>query len=409
MKASHLALKSVALCMFLTLLGAIAKRSEAGEPYSNNVIRIGILNDQAGPYSGISGRGSIVAAEMATEEFDRSIDGVSVEIISADHQNRPDIAVGIVRKWFDVDNVDAIADISSSGVGFAVVALAKERKKVVLNASASSDFTGKACTDLSTQWVYNTYSNGYTLARTLTEQGQNTWFLVTVDYVFGQSFSADVRKGVKDAGGTVLGEVRHPLNTSDFSSYLLQAQSSGAKVIALLSAGGDMLNATKQANEFQIGKSQTVVSPIVYLSDVHSMGLQTAEGLEFITAFYWNRDEAARTWSKKFFERAGRMPTMAHAGMYSAVRHYLRAVSLVKSDDPYAVLAKMRELPITDAFAQKGTLRADGQMVHDMYLVRVKKPSEQKIPWDYYDILSTIPGDEAFRPLEQSECPIRAN
>jgi len=226
---------------------------------------------------------------------------------------------------------------------------------------------------------------------------------------FGHSFSTDVRKGVKDAGRTVLGEVRHPLNTSDFSSFLLQGQSSGANVIALLSAGGDMLNATKQANEFQIGKSQTLVSPIVYLSDVHGMGLKPAEGLQFITGFYWNRDDSSRAWSKKFFDRIGRMPTMAHAGIYSAVRHYLQAVSLAKSDDSSAVLAKMRELPVVDAFTQHGILRSDGQMIHDMYLVRVKKPSEVKIPLDYYDILSTIPGKEAFRPLEESEFSIRGN
>jgi branched-chain amino acid transport system substrate-binding protein len=236
---------SLALFMLLMLSCLIARQSGAAEEtYSNGVIRIGVLNDQSGPYSGISGRGSVVAAELASEEFGRLVNGVPIEILTADHQNKPDIGAAIARKWFDVDNVDAIADISSSGVGFAVVALAKERKKMVLNASASSDFTGKACTDLSMQWVYNTYSNGYTLARTLTEQGLNTWFLVTVDYVFGQSFSADVRRGVKDAGGVVLGEVRHPLNTSDFSSYLLQAQSSGAKVVALLNAGADMLNAT---------------------------------------------------------------------------------------------------------------------------------------------------------------------
>ena len=409
MRVSHFVSKPIALLVILTFSWNI-ERSQAGEEkYSNSVVRIGTLNDQSGPYSEIAGRGSVVAAELAAEEFGRSVNGVPIEVIAADHQNKPDIGAAIARKWFDVDNVDAIADISSSGVGFAVVALAKERRKVILNASASSDFTGKFCTDVSTQWVYNTYSNGYTLARTLTEKGLNTWFLVTVDYVFGHSFSTDVRKGVKDAGGTVLGEVRHPLNTSDFSSFLLQAQSSGAKVIALLSAGGDMLNATKQANEFQIGNSQTLVSPIVYLSDVHSMGLKAAEGLQFITGFYWNRDDSSRAWSKKFFDRVGRMPTMAHAGIYSAVRHYLQAVSLAKSDDSSAVLAKMRELPVVDAFTQHGILRSDGQMIHDMYLVRVKKPSEVKIPWDYYDILSTIPGKEAFRPLEESECSIRGN
>jgi branched-chain amino acid transport system substrate-binding protein len=392
--------------------GLLAVSSAAfGQGTFDGHVKVGVLNDQSSLYADATGQGSVVAAQLALEDFMKANPNsrLKVEIIFADHQNKPDIGAAIARKWFDVDNVDAIADISSSGVGFAVVALAKERSKVILNASASSDFTGKFCTDVSTQWVYNTYSNGYTLARTLTEKGLNTWFLVTVDYVFGHSFSTDVRKGVKDAGGTVLGEVRHPLNTSDFSSFLLQAQSSGAKVIALLSAGGDMLNATKQANEFQIGNSQTLVSPIFYLSDVHSMGLKAAEGLQFITGFYWNRDDSSRAWSKKIFDRVGRMPTMAHAGIYSAVRHYLQAVSLAKSDDSSVVLAKMRELPVVDAFTQHGILRSDGQMIHDMYLVRVKKPSEVKRPWDYYDILSTIPGKEAFRPLEESECSIRGN
>lgn len=377
--------------------------------YSNGTIRIGVLNDQSGPYSDLSGKGSVVAAELAAEEFGRSINGVPIQILSADHQNKPDIGAAIARRWFDVDGVDAIADITSSGVGFAVVTLAKDRGKVILNASASSDFTGKACTPVSTQWVYNSYSNGYSLARTLTKQGLDSWFLVTVDYAFGHSFSADIRRAVKDAGGTVVGEVKHPLNTPDFSSFLLQAQSSGAKVIALLSAGGDLLTATKQANEFQIGKSQTLVSPIVYLTDVHSMGLQTAQGLQFVTGFYWNRDEASRAWSKKFFDRVGRMPTMAQAGTYSAVRHYLQAALAVRSDDSASVLSKMRETPVSDAFSQNGTLRPDGQMVHDMYLVRVKRPADAKVPWDYYDIVSTIPGNDAFRPLEESECLTKAN
>lgn len=372
---------------------------------SDNVIRIGILNDRSGAYADLGGEGSVVAAKMAAEEFGNSIDGVPIEILSADHQNKPDIGLGIVRRWFDTEKVDAVADISNSGVGFAVTALAKERNKIILNASASSDFTGKACTRTSFQWVYTSYTNGHGLARALTAQKLDSWFLITVDYSFGHAFAADMRRAVTNGGGKVVGEVRHPLNTADFSSVLLQAQASGAKVIALANAGADMTNSVKQAAEFGITRNQTLVAPTVFLTDVDAMGLASAQNLQFMTAFYWDRDAESRAWANKFFEKVGRMPTMTQAGIYSAVRHYLRSVQAAKSDDGLAVAGKIRELPVADAFAH-GTVRADGQFVHDMYLARVKKPAASSRRWDYYDIVATIPADQAFRPLNEGGCEL---
>ncbi|WP_375781227.1 ABC transporter substrate-binding protein [Bradyrhizobium sp. ma5] len=372
---------------------------------SDNVIRIGVLNDRSGAYADLGGEGSVIAAKMAAEEFGNSIGGVPIEIVSADHQNKPDIGLGIVRRWFDTEKVDAVADISNSGVGFAVTALAKERNKIVLNASASSDFTGKACTRTSFQWVYTSYTNGYGLARALTAQKLDSWFLITVDYSFGHAFAADMRRAVESGGGKVIGEVRHPLNTADFSSVLLQAQASGAKVIALANAGADMTNSVKQAAEFGITRGQALVAPTVFLTDVDAMGLAAAQNLQFVTAYYWDRDAESRAWANRFFEKVGRMPTMTQAGVYSAVRHYLRAVQAANSDDGLAVAAKIRELPVTDAFA-RGMVRTDGQFVHDMYLARVKTPAASSRRWDYYDIVATIPAEQAFRPLGEGGCEL---
>nr|WP_245313061.1 ABC transporter substrate-binding protein [Bradyrhizobium macuxiense] len=357
------------------------------------------------PIADLGGEGSVVAAKIAADEFGNNIGGVPVEIVSADHQNKPDIGLAIVRRWFDTEKVDAVADISNSGVGFAVTALAKERNKIVLNASASSDFTGKACTRTSFQWVYTSYTNGYDLARALTAQKLDSWFLITVDYSFGHAFAADMRRAVESGGGKVIGEVRHPLSTADFSSVLLQAQASGAKVIALANAGADMTNSVKQAAEFGITKGRTLVAPTVFLTDVDAMGLASAQNLQFMTAFYWDRDAESRAWANKFYEKVGRMPTMTQAGIYSAVRHYLRAVQAANSDDGLAVAAKIRELPVADAFAH-GTVRADGQFVHDMYLARVKTPAASKRRWDYYDIVATIPAEQAFRSLNESGCEL---
>lgn len=387
----------------MALLAACASSPASADAARS--LKIGVLNDASGPYSDNAGEGSVTAAKMAAEDFMRLHPDFKVEIVSADHQNKPDIGLGIVRRWFDTEKVDAVADISNSGVGFAVTALAKERNKIVLNASASSDFTGKACTRTSFQWVYTSYTNGYGLARALTAQKLDSWFLITVDYSFGHAFAADMRRAVESGGGKVIGEVRHPLNTADFSSVLLQAQASGAKVIALANAGADMTNSVKQAAEFGITRGQALVAPTVFLTDVDAMGLAAAQNLQFVTAYYWDRDAESRAWANKFFEKVGRMPTMTQAGVYSAVRHYLRAVQAANSDDGLAVAAKIRELPVADAFA-RGTVRTDGQFVHDMYLARVKTPAASSRRWDYYDIVATIPAEQAFRPLGEGGCEL---
>ncbi|MET4255275.1 branched-chain amino acid transport system substrate-binding protein [Bradyrhizobium sp. S3.12.5] len=372
---------------------------------SDDTVKIGILNDQSGPYADLSGQGSVAAAQMAIDEFGGTVLGKKIELLSADHQNKADIGLAKAREWFDRAGVDVVADFSNSSVGFAVQSLARDRDKVTLIAAASSDFTSKSCSATSAQWVYTSYSNGYGLAKALVKSGYSSWFLVTVDYAFGQAFAADIRKAVSEGKGQVLGEVRHPLNTSDMSSYLLQAQSSKAKVVALASAGADMATGIKQAAEFGIA-DQSLVAPIVFITDVHSLGLAAAKGLKFVTAFYWDRNEETRAWSKKFFAKRNAMPTMTQAGVYSAVRHYLRAVEAAQTDEGQAVMTKMKELPVDDIFSRNGKVREDGLMLHDMYLVEVKQPSESKAPWDYYKILATIPADQAFPSLEQSECPL---
>lgn len=389
------------IVMVLTTSGAVAQKTSV----SDGVIRIGIINDRSGPYADLTGEGSVVAARMAAQEMRGTVLGAPIEIVSADHQNKPDIGGVIARKWFDTDKVDAIADISSSAVGLAVVSLANEREKIVLNASGSSVFTGKACSKTTFQIAYNSFTNAYGLADTVTKTGLDSWFLITVDYAFGHSLAADIRSAVQANGGKVLGEVRHPVNTSDFSSFLLQAQSSGAKVVALANGGSDFSNALKQAAEFRLTASQVVVAPTVFLTDVKALGLATAQGLQFVTAFYWDRDEASRSWSEQFVKKHGSMPTMSQASIYWGVLHYLRAIEAAGTDGGRLVAEKMRERPVDVPFAQ-GPVRTDGQFVHDMYLVRVKKPAESKSAWDLYEVTKTVPGQHAFLPLERSECPL---
>jgi branched-chain amino acid transport system substrate-binding protein len=382
-----------------------ASYASAEPKISGDVVKIGILNDQSGLYADLAGPGSVEAARMAIEEFGGKVLGKKIELVFADHQNKADIGLAKAREWFDRDGVDVVADFSNSSVGFAVQSLAQERDKVALIAAASSDFTGKACTATSAQWVYTSYSNGYGLAKNLMEAGYDSWFLVTVDYAFGHAFANDIRKAVTERGGKVLGEVRHPLGTSDMSSYLLQAQASKAKVIAFASAGADMATSIKQAAEYGI-TSQALVAPSVFITDIHAMGLSNAKGLKFMAAFYWDRTDETRAWSKRFFDRRKAMPTMTQAGVYSAVRHYIRAVEAAQTDEGKAVMSKMKELPVDDMFSRNGKVREDGLMLHDMYLIEVKSPAESKGPWDYYKVLATIPADKVFPSLEESVCPL---
>jgi branched-chain amino acid transport system substrate-binding protein len=377
---------------------------------SDNVVKIGVLNDQSGLYADLGGPGSVTAARMAVEDAGGSVLGKPVEIVFADHQNKADVGVAVARRWFEDENVDMAIGFDNSAVALAVEQLAASHNRIAIaGAVGSTAFTGKNCTANEASWIYDSYALTTSLAKSIVAEGRDTWFFITVDYAFGHSMEADAAAAVKAAGGEVLGSVRHPLNTSDFSSYLLQAQASGAKVVAFANGGGDMINAVKQANEFGLTKNQSIVTLLMFISDVHSMQLPSAQGLKFVSAFYWDRDNESRAWSKRFFDRQGRMPTMAQASIYSAVRHYISAIAAAGTDEAKAVMAKMRELPVNDFYVKGGHLREDGRLVHDMYFAQVKRPSESKRPWDYYKILGVIPGDQAFRPLAEGGCPLVAH
>ena len=374
---------------------------------SDNVVKIGVMNDQSGLYADLGGPGSVVAARMAAEDAGGSVLGKPIEIVAADHQNKADIGVAVARRWFESEAVDMAIGFDNSSVALAVEQLAAEHNRIAIaGAVGSTAFTGKNCTANEASWVYDSYALTTSLAKSIVAEGRDTWFFITVDYAFGHSMEADATAAVLAAGGKVLGSVRHPLNTSDFSSYLLQAQASGAKVVALANGGGDMVNTIKQANEFGLSKKQSLVSMLVFISDVHSMQLQAAQGLKFVTAFYWDRDDDTRAWSKRFFDKQGRMPTMAQASVYSAVRHYVASIKAAGTDEAKAVMAKMRELPVNDFYVKNGHVREDGRLVHDMLFVQVKTPAESKGPWDYYKILGIVPGDQAFRPMAEGGCPL---
>ena len=387
------------------LLWALPARAQI----SDNVVKIGVLNDQSGLYADLGGPGSVTAARMAVEDAGGSVLGKPIEIVFADHQNKADVGVAVARRWFEDENVDMAIGFDNSAVALAVEQLAASHNKIAIaGAVGSNAFTGKNCTANEASWIYDSYALTTSLAKSIVAEGRDTWFFITVDYAFGHSMEADATAAVRAAGGKVLGSVRHPLNTSDFSSYLLQAQASGAKVVAFANGGGDMVNAVKQANEFGLTKKQSIVTLLVFISDVHSMSLQSAQGLKFVTGFYWDRDDESRAWSKRFFDRHGRMPTMAQASVYSAIHHYIAAVAAAGTDEAKAVMAKMRALPVHDFYVKGGHLREDGRLVHDMYFAQVKTPSESSGPWDYYKLLGVISGDQAFRPLAEADCPLVA-
>ncbi len=392
----------------LAAIVIVAATPPAAAQISDDVVKIGVLNDQSGLYADLGGPGSVVAARMAVEDAGGAILGKPIEVVVADHQNKADVGAAIARQWFDTDHVDMVIDFSNSSVALAVEQLAKERNRIAIaGAVGTTDFTGKACSPTGASWLYDSYALTTSVARAALAKGLDSWFFITVDYAFGHSLEADTTRAVLAGGGKVLGSVRHPLNTADFSSYLLQAKASGAKVVALANGGGDMITATKQANEFGlIEGGQTLVSLLVFITDVHSLGLKAAQGLTFATGFYWDRDAASRAWSKRFFARHQKMPTMAQASIYSAVRHYLRAIAAAGTDAATAVMAKMRELPVEDFYVHDGRLRLDGRLVHDMYLAQVKKPADSAGPWDYYKLLATIPGEQAFRSLADGGCPL---
>ena len=389
----------LSLCLALALVAGGARAAPKG--ISDGVVKIGVLTDMSGYYSDLAGPGSILAAKMAAEDFGGKVLGKPIEIISADHQNKADVASNIARKWFDEEKVDAIADLVSSSTALAVMPVATEKKRVtLLSGPGTTAITGDKCAPYNFHWTYNNWALANGTGREVVKQGGDTWFFVTADYVFGKSLEEDTAKVVKAAGGKVLGSARHPSpGTTDFSSYLLQAQSSGAKIVGLANAGADTVNCIKQAEEFGLTPKQSLAGLLVFISDVHSLGLKAAKGMYLTTAFYWDRDDASRKWSQRFFERHKKMPTMVHAGVYSAVMHYLQAVKAAGSDDAEAVAKKMKDAPVSDFFG-KGKVGPDGLFRHDMYLARVKPPEQSKKPWDYYEIVKTIPASQAFPTVE---------
>ena len=391
----------------LALAASIVLSSTAG--FAQTPVKIGILNDQSGVYADFGGKWSLDAAKMAVEDFGGKVLDRPIEIVTADHQNKPDIATAIARKWYDTEGVDAIMELTTSSVALAVQDLSKEKKKInIVTGAATTALTGKSCSPYGFHWAYDTHALAVGTGGALVENGGDTWFFLTADYAFGYALEADTAKYVKSKGGKVVGSVRHPLNSSDFSSFILQAQSSGAKVIGLANAGQDTANSIKQAAEFGVtqGGKQRLAALLLTFSEVHGLGLKSAQGIVLTEAWYWDQNDETRAFAKRFMARMGRMPNMIHAGTYSAVLSYLKAVKAAGASETEAVAKKLHELPVSDVFTKSGKVLANGSMVHDMYLFQVKTPDESKAQWDYYKQLSTIPGSSAFESVEESGCKI---
>jgi branched-chain amino acid transport system substrate-binding protein len=395
----RLVLAAAWLAAFLACAGA----QTAGAPF-----KIGLILDMAGPYADITGIGSVTAGRMAVEDFGGKVLGRPVEVVFADHQNKADIAAATAREWFDNQGVEAILDVAASATALAANEVAKARNKVIVfNGPAALRLTNEACGPYSVHYAYDTYSLSRGTGLATVKKGDDTWFFITADYAFGHDLEKDTAAVVQANGGRILGSARHPLNTADFSSYLLQAQTSKAKVVGLANAGADTINAIKQAAEFGLGRSgQKLAGLLVFITDVDSLGLDIAQGMLLTEAFYWDANDETRAWSRRFQERMKRMPTMAQAGVYSSTMHYLKAVAAAGTSDSAAVMKAMKAAPIDDFFAHNGRIRDDGRMVHDMYLFEVKKPGESKQRWDYYRPAGTIPADQAFLPLAESKCPL---
>src|SRR5262245_32578224 len=396
-------------CVLVLVLVLLAAAPAAPADISDGVIKIGVLNDQSSLYADLAGQGSVVAARMAVEDFKAAEKGLKVEIVSADHQNKADVGSQIARQWYDAEKVDMILDVPNSGVALAVNQITRDKKKTfIVSSAATSDLTGKACSPNTIHWTYDTWALANGTGTAIVKTGGDSWFFITADYAFGHALERDTEAVVVKSGGKVLGKVRHPLNNQDFSSFLLQAQASKAKIIGLANAGGDTTNAIKQGAEFGIVKGgQNFAGLLVFLTDVHALGLEKAQGLIFTETFYWDMNDQTRAFAKRFAERnRGIHPTMIHAGVYAGTLHYLKAVEALKSDDGTEVIAKMKATPTDDPLFGKGTIRVDGRKIHPAYLFEVKKPSESKGPWDYYKLRATIPADQAFRPLDQGGCEL---
>lgn len=389
------------------ILASLAGLLMAGTAYATDV-KIGVMNDRSGIYSDIGGEGSVVAARMAVEDFKAADKGINVEIVSADHQNKPDVGSNVARQWYDTEGVDVIADVPTSSVALAVNDITREKNKIFLNSgAATSDLTGSKCSPNTVHWTYDTWQLAHGTGGAMVENGGKTWFFLTADYAFGHALERDTAAVVKAAGGEVIGSVKTPFPGTDFSSFLLQAQASGAQVIGLANAGGDTVNSMKQASEFGITQGgQSIAGLLVFVNDIHALGLAVAQGLVLTETFYWDLNDQTREWSARFEATTGRKPSMIQAGVYGAVLHYLKAVEAVGDKDSAKVMAKMKEMPTDDPLFGKGVVRADGRKTHDAYLFRVKKPADSKGEWDLYETVATIPADKAFRPLADGGCPL---
>ena len=387
---------------------AIIATPALAQSVSDGKVKIGILNDQSGVYADFGGLGSVEAAKMAVEDFGGKVLDAPIEVVSADHQNKADIASNIARQWYDTEQVDSIMELTTSSVALAVQALSQEKKKIdLVTGAATTDLTGKACSPYGFHWAYDTHALAVGTGGALVEAGGDSWFFLTADYAFGYSLEDNTAGIVKEKGGTVVGAVKHPLATTDFSSFLLQAQSSGAKVVGLANAGLDTQNAIKQAAEFGItAGGQKLAALLFTLAEVHGLGLETAQGLTLTESFYWDRNDASREWSNRYKERTDKMPNMIQAATYSGVLHYLNAIKAAGTDETEAVAAKMKETPVKDMFAENGKVLANGRMVSDVYLMEVKAPADSKGEWDYYTVKATIPGDQAYLAADKSGCPL---
>ena len=396
------------IAVIFSIAAVLTLGATASAEMSGDVVKIGVLSDMSGLYSDIGGPGSVESARMAIADFGGSVDGKKIKLISADHQNKPDVGSAIATRWFGSDGVDAIVDVPNSSVALAVQEVARSRNKVFLiSGAAASDLTGKACSPTSVHWTYDTLALANGTGAALVKAGGDIWFFITADYAFGHNLERDTSRVVEEYGGIVLGSVLAPLGTADFSSYLLRAQNSKAKVIGLANAGGDTINSIKQAGEIGILEGgQKLAGLLVFISDIHGLGLQAAQGLQLTSAFYWDQDDATRAWSKRFMDEMKREPTMVQAGVYGAIMHYLAAIKATGSDDGPTVVNEMKATPVNDFMTKNGKIREDGTIVRDMYLFEVKKPSESKGPWDYYKQLAVIPGEEAFRLSGPNQCPL---
>lgn len=407
MKAKKLVIAVVAVCTVVAMALAAGDVTAQGKA-SDNVVRIGVLTDMSGQFSHEAGQGAVTAVKMAVEDFGGKVLGSPIEVIYADHLNKTDIATTKAREWFDTGKVDLVANLINSACAIAVSNVAHEKNRIAItNGSGSSRLTNDQCTPNSIHYAYDTYSLAKGTASAMLEKGMDTWYFLTADYAFGHALEADAAAMVTKAGGKVLGKVRYPIDATDLSSFALQAMASKAKVVAIAGSGTQFITGVKAAQQFGLTRSgQTVVGLLVWLTDVHSMGLDVAQGLVLTNGFYWDRDNETRAWSKRFFERMKKMPHMGDAGDYSSTIHYLKAVQAAGTDEAKAVMAKMKEMPVNDFFAKNGRVRVDGRFIHDQYVYEVKKPSESKAPWDYYKPVKVIPGDQAFRPLAESVCPL---